>query len=84
MRVQGGLSNIQFGWESNSLEINSLARKVSTHHARYKLVLSKIPKENSQNDKNPFSFLMKYFIILIGSHKVEFYSIWFLQLILVV
>ena len=61
MRFQGGISKKKFGWESNSLEIGSLAGRVSTHRAMDKLVLSKMPKENYQMIKNKFSFLMKYF-----------------------
>ena len=45
MRCHGVPSNIQFQLESNSLEIGSLAGRVSTHHAMDKLVLSKMPKE---------------------------------------
>ena len=62
-----GPSNNKFGWESNSVDIDSRVGRVSTHRAMENLVLSNMPKENDPNDKNPFSFLMKYFY---NPHKV--------------
>ena len=51
-----GLSDNHFGKESNSLEIDSLAGRVNTHRAMDKKEISKMPKENYQNDQNPLSF----------------------------
>ena len=83
MRIQGGLSNIQFGWESNSLEIGSLARRqVSTKYAMDKLVLSKIPKENYQMIKIHYNSSLHIFITLLKSSNIEFPPIDFLQLII--
>ena len=73
MRCQGVPSNIQFQRESNSLEIGSLAGRVSTHHAMDKLVLSKMPKENSQMIKIHSNSSWNIFITLITlipSHSV--------------
>ena len=61
MRGLDGLAINQFGKESNSFKIGSLARRVNTHRAMDKQKISKMPKENDQNDKKTFSFLMKYF-----------------------
>ena len=42
----GGLSNIQILYQSNSLEIDSLAGRVNTHRVMDKKNLSKMPKAN--------------------------------------
>ena len=54
-------SNIQFRWESNSLKIGSLARRVSTHRAMDKLVLSKMPKQNYKIIKIHYPYSWHFF-----------------------
>ena len=84
MRGLNSLSINQLGNESNSLEIGSQAWTVNTHHAMDKQILSKIPKANLKMIKIYSSSPLHHFINFMSPRKVEFPSMGFLQIILVV
>ena len=84
MRVVCILSINQIGKESNSLEIGSQAGRVNTHRVMDKQELSKMPKANKQMIKISSPSSWNHFINFMRPPKVEFTSMRFLQLILVV
>ena len=79
-----GLSINQLVNKSNSLKIGSQAGRVNTHRAMDKQNISKIQKENLKMIKLHYNSSLHSFIKFMTPTKVEFSSMGFLQLILVV